>query len=251
MTFRDRLHGDEQLIGTLQIIDSAMVSELIAGAGMDFVAYDQEHGPLTAETTQTCAMGAECGGAAPIVRVRDNTVPEIQRALDIGTAGVQVPQVETAAEAEDAVRAARYPPLGERGLSQYVRAGDYVGQDDYAERQNETTAVLLQVEGEAGLDNLDDILAVEGYDAIFLGPYDISSSLGIPGQVHDGRVEDLMADACDAAAAAGIAIGTFADDPDTASRWFDAGVDYVELGVAAGLFGQGLAAQVDAIDTGA
>jgi 4-hydroxy-2-oxoheptanedioate aldolase len=213
---------------------------------MDFVVFDQEHGPLSAETTQACCMGADCGDAAPIVRVRDNAVPEIQRALDVGAAGVQVPQVETRSGAEAAVRAARYPPLGERGLSQYVRAGGYTGQDDYAERQNETTAVVLQVEGARGLGNLDAILGVDGIDAVFLGPYDISSSIGIPGQVRDERVEDLMRDACDAAADAGVTVGTFADDPAMARRWLDAGVGFVELGVAAALFGDAVADRVAA-----
>jgi 4-hydroxy-2-oxoheptanedioate aldolase len=247
MTLRDQLDGTDPVVGTIQIYDSPMVTETLAKEGMDFVVFDQEHGPLSAETTQTCCMAAENAGASPIVRVRTLSEPEIQRGLDIG-AGIQVPQVETRDEAEAAIGAARYPPHGSRGLSQYVRAGGYTGQADYAARQNEEATVILQVEGERGLGNLDAILSVDGYDGIFLGPYDISSSLGIPGQVRDERVESAMAEACEQAAAAGIAVGTFADDPAMANRWIDAGVDFVELGVEAALFGAAISDAVGAVE---
>jgi len=124
-TIRDRLHDGATVVGPLQILDSPMVSEAVGLAGADIVVFDQEHGPLTAETSLAMAAAAQQGGAAPIVRVRTNDPAEIQRALDIGTAGVQVPQVETRADAERARDAARFAPLGDRGLSKYVRAGGY------------------------------------------------------------------------------------------------------------------------------
>lgn len=248
-TFRNRLLNGETVVGTFQLLDSAMVSEMIGVAGMDFVVYDQEHGPLGAETTLELAAAAQNRGVAPIVRVRSNEEAEIQRALDIGSAGVQVPQVETEADARAAVDAARFDPLGSRGLSQYVRAGDYWGSDTYTEDQNEDVVLVVQVEGERGVENIEDILAVDGIDAVFLGPYDLSQSLGIPGQVTHERVEALMEDVCERAAEAGVAVGAFADTPEIANRWIDAGVQYVTLGVEAGLFTEHLSSLAADVDT--
>jgi len=248
-TFRDRLLNGETVVGTFQLLDSAMVSEMIGIAGMDFVVYDQEHGPLGAETTLELAAAAQNRGVAPIVRVRSNEEAEIQRALDIGSAGVQVPQVETEADARAAVDAARFDPIGSRGLSQYVRAGDYWGSDTYTEDQNEDVVLIVQVEGEHGVENIEDILGVDGIDAVFLGPYDLSQSLGIPGQVTHERVEALMEDVCERAAEAGIAVGAFADTPAIANRWIDAGVQYVTLGVEAGLFTEHLSSLAADVDT--
>jgi 4-hydroxy-2-oxoheptanedioate aldolase len=248
-TFRTRLLNGETVVGTFQLLDSAMVSEMIGVAGMDFVVYDQEHGPLGAETTLELAAAAQNRGVAPIVRVRSNEEAEIQRALDIGSAGVQVPQVETEADARAAVDAARFDPLGSRGLSQYVRAGDYWGSDTYTEDQNEDVVLVVQVEGERGVENIEDILAVDGIDAVFLGPYDLSQSLGIPGQVTHERVEALMEDVCERAAEAGVAVGAFADTPEIANRWIDAGVQYVTLGVEAGLFTEHLSSLAADVDT--
>lgn len=247
--FRSRLLNGETVVGTFQLLDSAMVSEMVGVAGMDFVVYDQEHGPLTAETTLELAAAAQNRGVAPIVRVRSNEEAEIQRALDIGSAGVQVPQVESEADAQAAVDAARFDPLGSRGLSQYVRAGDYWGSSTYTEDQNDDIVLIVQVEGERGVENVEDILSVEGIDAVFLGPYDLSQSLGIPGQVTDERVESLMEDVCDRAAEAGVAVGAFADTPEIANRWIDAGVQYVTLGVEAGLFTDHLSSLAAEVDT--
>lgn len=234
-TLRHRLERGSTVVGTLQVFESAQVTESIGRAGMDFVVFDQEHGPLTAESTVTYSMAAECGGAAPLVRVRENTPPEIQRAMDIG-AGVQIPQIESEADAEAAVNAARFDPTGERGLSQYVRAGGYTGGPEYTDKQNERQTVVLQVEGQRGVEDIEAIAAVDGFDVVFLGPYDLSQSLGIPGQVRHERVEAQMRTVVETATKAGKAVGTFADDPEMAQEWIDAGVQFVMLSVDAPIF---------------
>jgi 4-hydroxy-2-oxoheptanedioate aldolase len=228
---RDRLANGETVVGTFQLVDSPAVAEMTGVAGMDFTILDQEHGPLTAETTLAMCAAAERGGAAPVVRVRNNSEAEIQRALDVGAAGVEIPQVETGEDARAAVEHARFDPVGSRGLSPYVRAGRYTGSEDYTERQNETVTVIVHIEGERGVENLDDVMAVDGIDVLFLGPYDMSQSLGIPGQVGDDRVESLMAEVCDRAGEAGKVGGTYADDPAMARRWIEAGAQYVAVSV--------------------
>jgi 4-hydroxy-2-oxoheptanedioate aldolase len=247
-TLRDRLDRGETAIGTFQLINSPVVTETAGLAGMDFVVLDQEHGPLSADDCQSLAAAADAAGIDPVVRVRENAGPEIQRALDIGAAGVQIPQVETAATARAAADAARFDPIGERGFSPYVRAGNYVGSDDYTEAQNERVTVIVHIEGERGVENLDEIMDVDGIDVLFLGPYDLSQSLGIPGQVQDSRVVDLMEDACERAGERGVTIGTYADDVAMAKRWIDAGVQYVTVKVDAPLLHQRFEQIVDGVD---
>ena len=230
-TFRERLMDGDTVVGTFQILDSPMVSEIVGVSGMDFTILDQEHGPLTAESSVGMCAAAQQAGAAPIVRVRNNTESEIQRALDIGAAGVEIPQIETRSDAEAAVEHARFDPMGARGLSPYVRAGGYTGGDEYTAEQNERVTVIVHIEGERGVENLDEILAVEGIDVLFLGPYDISQSIGIPGQVRDERVEELMQEVCDRADEVGKVVGTFADDAEMANQWIEAGAQYIAMSV--------------------
>jgi 4-hydroxy-2-oxoheptanedioate aldolase len=230
------IESGEDVVGTFQYYPSAAVTETLTLAGMDFAVLDQEHAPFSARDTMHATMAAQRAGGNAVVRVRRLDAAEIQRALDVGADGVMVPQVETRADAAAARDAARFAPLGDRGLSQFVRAGGYAGGADYTATQNETTALVLQIEGERGVENVEEILAVEGVDVLFLGPYDISASLGIPGQVRDDRVEELMADVVAAAERADVAVGAFADDPDMARRWLDAGVQLIGLSVECGLF---------------
>jgi len=230
-TLRERLLDGETVVGTFQLLDSPMAAEMAGVAGLDFTVLDQEHGPLTAETCVSMCAAAERAGAAPIIRVRNNSESEIQRALDIGAAGVEIPQIETVDDAETAVDHARFAPLGSRGLSPYVRAGGYTGSDDYTDRQNTKRAVIVHIEGERGVENVADIAEIDGIDVLFLGPYDISQSIGIPGQIHDERVEALMSEVCERAKAAGTVVGTYAEGPAMARRWIDAGAQYVAVSV--------------------
>lgn len=247
-TLREQLERGETTVGIFQTIDSPMVSEIAGLAGLDFVIIDQEHGPLTAESALAMCAAAERGSANPVVRVRENSEAEIQRALDVGADAVEIPQVETREDAEDARDAARFDPLGERGLSPYVRAGGYKGGDDYTTRQNERTTVIVHIEGERGVENLDEIMGVEGIDVLFLGPYDMSQSIGIPGQVRDERVETLMSEVCDRAEEAGKIVGTYADDAEMAQRWIDVGVQFVAVYTDSTTLLDGIAAMRDGID---
>lgn len=248
-TLKHRLERGETAVGTFVNIDSPAVAEAASLAGLDFTIVDQEHGPLTAETSLHMCAAAEQGGGDAIVRVRGNQPPEIQRALDIGAAGVQIPQIESGADAEAAVEAARFAPQGERGLSPYVRAGGYDGTANYTEEQNESTLVVVHVEGQRGLDDLDDILAVEGIDVIFLGPYDLSQALGVTGDVTGDRVVETMEDVCERARDAGKVVGAYADTPAIANEWIDAGVQYVAVSVDCALVKQSFADIADAVET--
>ncbi len=222
--------------------------EICGHAGFDFAIIDLEHGALHTLVAEDLCRAADCVGLAPVVRVRKNDAPQIQRALDIGSAGVQVPQIETKADAEAVVRGAKYSPLGARGLSFYTRAGVYsAAGTQITDQLNEESLTVVHVEGKRGVDNVEQIISVPHIDVIFIGPYDLSQSLGIPGQVRDPLVIELMSQCITLIRNAGKAAGTFADTPEIAKQWIDAGVQYVALGVDVGIFLRACEALVKAV----
>jgi len=224
--------------------------EICGHAGFDFAVIDLEHGPLHTLVAEDLCRAADCVGIAPVVRVGKNDPLQIQRALDIGSAGVQVPQIETKADAEACVRGAKFNPLGSRGLSFYTRAGVYTAAGaQITDKLNEESLVVIHVEGIRGVENLEEILTVPHIDVIFLGPYDLSQSLGIPGQVRDPRVIDLMNKCIKSIRNAGKTAGTFADNPETAKQWIDAGIQYIALGVDVGIFLRACQGLVKAVRT--
>ncbi|NLG51793.1 MAG: aldolase [Chloroflexi bacterium] len=237
-TLKRKLQNGETVLGPFMNCSYGAFVEIVGLAGFDYAIIDMEHGPLSVQTAEDLCRAAQGVGLSPIVRIRKNDGPQIQRALDIGSAGVQVPQIETKADAEAVVRGAKYVPYGMRGLSFYTRAGDYTmfGVQGYTDKLNDEQVVIVHVEGKRGLDNLDEIITVPHIDVIFLGPYDISQSFGIPGQVNDPRVVEGMEVATKKIRAAGKAAGTFAGDVATAKRWIDAGIQYISLGVDVGIF---------------
>lgn len=235
-----RLQAGETVIGPFCIVPNLSMVEALGHAGMDFIIIDTEHGPIDIQTAQDMCIAADHMGVAPIVRVGENHEWLILRALDIGSAGVQIPQINTVEDAKHAVKAAKYAPLGERGLSIFTRAGDYFAHEGegFIQKQNEDTTVVVHIEGQRGLDNLDAIMTVDGIDVLFLGPYDISQSLGIPGQVRDKKVEDAIRAAAQKARSQGRAVGSYAKDVDMGKWLLDIGVQYLSINVDATIYMQ-------------
>ena len=237
-SLKRKLEAGEVTIGPFVNCSYPAFTEILGLAGFDFCILDMEHGPLHTLVLEDLVRAAQGVGLAPIVRVRKNDGPQIQRALDIGSAGVQVPQIETAEEAQSVVQGAKYNPIGKRGLSYYLRAADYGagGVEGVLDTINKEQLVIVHVEGIQGIENLDSVVSVPNIDVIFLGPYDLSQSLGIPGMVSDPRVTKLMETASSKIRAAGKFVGTFADNPETAKRWSGLGVQYIALGVDVQIF---------------
>ncbi len=232
-----KLKQGEVVIGPFMNCAYPAFVEVCGHAGFDFVVIDMEHGPLHTLVAEDLCRAADCVGIAPVIRVRKNDAPQIQRALDIGSAGVQVPQIETKADAQACVKAAKYNPIGSRGLSFATRAGSYTAAGtQITDQLNAESLVVVHVEGEEGVKNIAEIVSVSHIDVIFLGPYDLSQSLGIPGQVRDSRVIDLMQECVTIIRDAGKAVGTFADNPEVAKEWIDAGIQYIGLGVDVSIF---------------
>ncbi|MBT5320409.1 MAG: aldolase, partial [Chloroflexi bacterium] len=141
-------------------------------------------------------------------------------------------------DARKLVNSAKYSPIGERGLSIFTRAGDYFkdGAPGHTDRQNDETVVIGHIEGKRGLDNLDEIMEVDGIDVYFLGPYDISQSLGIPGDVRNPIVEEALVEACGKARDAGKAVGSYARDIDMGRWLLSNGVQYLAYNVDATVY---------------
>lgn len=212
--------------------------EMVGYSGMDFVVIDTEHGPNGMETVEALIRAAEVSGMATFVRVSENSPSLILRALDLGAGGVVVPQVNTAAGAAAAVKAAKYAPQGERGVAGIVRAARYgnVPLADYLEYSNANTMILTQVEHVEAVANLDEILAVEGLDGILIGPSDLSQSMGVTGQFDNEELRQVIADIIRRGVAAGKVVAIFCLDTADAKHWQSLGANVLSIGSDSMLF---------------
>ena len=235
---REKLEAGRPVIGSFVKITDATVVEIMGRAGFDFAIIDMEHGPITVETAQNSVRAAELSGISPIIRVSQNDPVDILRCLDIGAEGVEVPQIRNAMDAEKMASAARFHPEGDRGVCRYVRAAGYssVDRHEYFQMANERTLTIAHLEGVEAVKNLDEIMAVDGVDILFIGPYDLSQSVGVPGEVTHPLVLEQMEKVIARAKMAGKLVGTFADDIPSAKRWMEAGVMYIAISVDVGIF---------------
>jgi len=235
--FRNKLN-DEGVLGIfMKTVDPAFV-EVAGYSGLDFVILDMEHGPISLMDMLNNIRAAQISGALPIVRVSSLSATAISQALDIGAVGVQIPQVCSAEQAKMAVRLAKYHPHGERGICRFVRAAKYSAtpREQYFATSNENTIVIIQLEGTSAINALDEILLVEGIDILFIGPYDLSQSLGLPGQISHPTVINAMKNIIERAEKHGVITGVFADTPDLLVMWKDIGVKYLSYSVDVGVF---------------
>ncbi len=246
---KKKLQAGQTVVGPFVIVPSVTMIDTLGYAGMDFCIIDTEHGPISVESATDLVIAAQGTGVAPIIRVGDNDERLILRALDIGAEGVQVPQINSIPDAESVVHAAKYAPLGERGLSIFTRAGNYFADDGegHTDRQNDETMTVVHIEGKRGLDNLEDIMTVEGIDVLFLGPYDISQSLGYPGDVRNPIVESALREATAKARAQGRAVGSYAKDVEMGKWLIDLGIQYISINVDAIIYKQACEAIVTAL----
>jgi 4-hydroxy-2-oxoheptanedioate aldolase len=206
-------------------------------SGFDFVIIDAEHGPISIENAQNMIRAAESENITPIIRVDKNDESFILRALDIGAQGVEIPQINCKSDALRAVKSVKYSPKGERGVCRFVRAANYSSMDKfkYFESANKETMIIAHIEGVEGINNLDEILSVSGIDVIFIGPYDLSQSLDIPGEVNHPLVVEKMTEILNKCRKKNMAVGTFVDDVEAAKKWISFGVQYISFSVDVGI----------------
>jgi len=212
---RNRMKGKllvgKPAFGVSVMFPSPQVVEMVGRLGFDWVLIDCEHGGISPESVELMAMAAESSGITAIARPPINSPEAILQVMDRGVLGVQVPHVNTAADAQRAVEAVKFHPLGTRGLAARTRPARYgfgLSKADYVEEANRETLVCIQLEEAEALRNLDEILAVEGVDVFFVGPSDLSQSMGYPGRPDVPEVRMAMDRAFAATVAAGKAPGS-------------------------------------------
>lgn len=239
---KEILYNKQVAIGQfLKITDPAVV-EIAGNAGFDFVIIDNEHGPIDIQNIQNMIRAAEVADITPVVRVRDNDETLILKVLDIGAQAIEVPQINNINQADALIKAVKYSPKGERGLCRYVRSAGYSKltetneqKKEYFKNANNETLIIAHIEGLEGIRNIDTIMSRGEIDVLFIGPYDLSQSLGIPGEINDPKVEEQMKIIIEKAKRNNKIIGTFVDDLDTAHKWINAGVQYIAFSVDVGL----------------
>ncbi len=237
-SLKQKLTEHKCVIGTFLEIPAPAVVELLGLAGFDFVVVDREHGPIDTGECEELIRAGLSTEISVMVRVPDRGPATMAQPLDHGAAGIHVPHVSSAEMARCAVHATKYHPLGERGTQPYVRAASYRSfpTAHYLATANDETLLVAQVEGVEGIANLEPVLRVEGIDVGFVGPYDLSQSLGIPGQVKHARVKEAIIGAVRLASTTGKWIGTYCDEPETALEYKKLGVSYLTVSIDAGIF---------------
>ena len=235
--FRNSLQKGKCVYGPFMKTADSMFVESAGIAGFDFAILDMEHGPVSLEHQQGNVRGALVRQIVPIIRVKDANENTIGSALDIGALGIQVPQVTTAKQAKQVVKNSKFYPYGMRGVCRYVRAAEYSSMDKkkYFEASKDLI-IIIQLEGMEAVKNIDEILDVDGVDIIFVGPYDLSQSLGYPGDVSNPLVIEQMKIIVEKARKKGKIVGTFVDDMSMLRLWRDVGVQYLSYNVDVGIF---------------
>jgi 4-hydroxy-2-oxoheptanedioate aldolase len=234
---KEKLEKNRQTIGTWNIIDSTMVVDVIASSGIDFIVIDAEHGSISYETAQAMITICESYKVSPIMRVGEINESLILRALDIGSHGVQLPNITTAEDAKQFVKFAKYPPIGIRGFSPYTKAGlyDVINGKTMPVIANKNTLLIANVEGKEGIENLQEIVEVDGIDVIFIGLFDMSKSLGIPGDVQNPIVMEKLDKAIEIIHGNGKKVGSIASNLDMLQLLKEKKIDYLTYSVDTGM----------------
>ena len=229
--FKQKLRQRQWQVGLFVGLASGYSMEILAGAGFDWLVIDAEHSP-----NNPASVLAQLQAAAPypvqvLVRPMNHDPALIKQYLDAGAQTLLLPLVDDAAQAQELVRALRYPPEGIRGVAaSLARAAHWNGVKDYVKHANAEVCLVVQVETRQGLENLDAILAVDGVDGVFIGPADLAASLGHLGEAGHPEVRTAIEDALRRIAAAGKAAGVFVTDPALAKHYRACGASFIAVG---------------------
>ncbi|WP_148254759.1 HpcH/HpaI aldolase family protein [Aidingimonas lacisalsi] len=230
--FKQRLADETTQFGCWAGFGNAYATEVLATTGFDWLLIDGEHAPNTVPSVLAQLQAVAAYDPAPVVRLVNHDPALIKQVLDIGAQTLMVPMVDEARQAEALVRAMQYPPRGDRGIGGgLIRATRWGSCADYLSRAQDDLCLIAQVESRQSLDNLAAIAAVEGVDALFIGPYDLSAGLGHPGNPGHPEVQAAIDDAIRTIQAAGKAVGILATDPDDARRYRNMGCHFVAVGI--------------------
>ena len=226
---KKKMESGKTVFGTWCMLPSSFNIDVIARTGIDFIVLDMEHGALTLETVEDMVRTAQLHGCQPIIRVGNDHENTILHALETGCEAIMVPHVSTSDNAKKIVDSARYGPRGRRGLSPYTRCHNYTheGLSKSLERHANDTLVSVIVEGKEGINNLSEIVNVDGVDLIYLGMYDISQSVGLPGELEHPEVVSQLESCLRVIKASGKIAGTFSRDLDACNNFHKMGFQFI------------------------
>lgn len=247
---KEKLAQGKQPLGTFVGTASPAVVECLGCAGLDFVILDNEHSPVEAETTAAMVRAAELRNVTPLARVREISRPAILKLLDVGVQGLIVPDVRGTEDVRRVVDYAKYAPVGRRGFCPSRKDGwgtdPQCGVLDTMAHFNQETLVIPQCETAEALSDIETIAAMDGVDGIFIGPFDLSISMGMPGDFENPQFRAALARILSACRAAGKPCLIFAGDGAGAAVRFAQGYDAVAMGLDATLLITGVKAQIAA-----
>lgn len=233
--FIQALKSGKQQIGLWVSLCSPFAAEVIAHSGYDWVLVDMEHSPNDIHSIMSQLQVFAAFDSTALVRPQWNDPVLIKRLLDIGTPGLLFPMIQSVEEAKQAVASTRYPPRGFRGMGGTTRANAFGRMNDYVSRIEDETAVLVQIETRAALEQTEAIATVDGVTGVFFGPADIAADIGVIGKPLDDSVWDLIMPQARKLIGKGIPVGTLVGNPDFATKLLKEGFSFVACGSDAGL----------------
>lgn len=230
---KEKIQSGKKVLGTFVWMGGASTVEALGYTDIDFIVIDNEHGPFQIETTQEMIRVADLSQVTPCVRITEITRSHVLKQLDIGAEAIIVPDIKSIEEVKNLIRYAKYFPVGERGVAFARKAGyGYAdmtqhGLQNYFDTCNKETLIFPQCETKECAELIEEIVALEGVDGIFVGPYDLSASLGAPGDFENPAYKEAFEKVCKATIDAGKVLMIFTFDKDEATRYFELGASAV------------------------
>ncbi len=243
---KQRIRDGDLLLGTVLPAPTSFVASMVCKSDIDFLWIDAEHSSIWIEDLDMVPVIARQNDIAPMIRIAWNDPALIKKAYDIGSVAVMIPQVNTAEEAGRAVRYARYAPEGQRGISPYWAMMAGLDFNHVIRTANAETVLVLQIESLEAYENLDEIIQVEGIDVLFVGPTDLSATLGVITETESEEVQSIMREVPKRLEGSGIMAGTTLSDVQDIQEKIDWGYRYINVGTP---MGYGMAALQERLDT--
>ena len=229
-SFKNKLIQNNLLIGTIITLPAPEIAEIFCSAGFDWLFVDLEHSAMSIKDVQVILQAA-APQAPCVIRVPSNDDVWIKKALDIGAAGIIVPNVRTTEEAERAVQRCKYPPEGVRsvGIARAQSYGDKL--HEYLSSANDDLAVIIQIEHIDAVDNIHNLIKIPGIDSLFIGPYDLAASMGKMGQTTDTEVQNAIARVKQCAQQANLPLGIFGPTTEAVRPYIQGGYTLIAVGI--------------------
>lgn len=226
---KEKLNSGQAVLGTWSVIPNTVTTDIIASTGLDFLIIDAEHGPISFETAQDMVITCESREVSPVMRLGSINEPDILKALDIGVHCIQIPNINSKKDVDKIIQLSKYPPIGTRGFSPFTRAGDYSIENAQVltKKANQNTMIAINIEGKDAIDDIDSILTIKELDIVFIGLFDISKALGIPGDVENSQVLDLLEELVKKINESGKFAGTITTSKHKITSFLNLGVKYI------------------------